>query len=460
MKLIKHFKKPAKASIWYLGTSLVCKGIGIIATPFFTRLQSAEDYGTFSLYISVLGVMSVIVSALTTGSSVYRGLYVYRDEKYSLIKSILIISLGFSVVICTLLFTFSGLLGLNKHLVVLIFLQLVCDVIIAVRLSTARFFYEYKEVAIISIFESLISPAIAIMILSTKGGGYDVRIYSLLFVSMITAVQALTWILRGVGRVKKEMLKHSFKSSIPLLPHSIGNALSGQADKLIFTTLLGTAALAKYSVVHSIAIGLSFAIGALGSALGPWIIRRLNAGESARIGEVCELIFKALAAATVFLIALAPEAMMILAPPEYSEAITAVLPISLSVLPSLLISITTVILIHADRGRYTSYASIVTVASGIILNFFLIPRFYYFGAGIALLLSQLIGAWISLKFMKKTDVCVLPIRKFISLFALTALLGAIMLLLYDYPAIRVLLLSLPAVWMMNLFFLAERLVKE
>ncbi len=456
----ERIKLPARASVWYVGTSFLCKAVGIAVTPFFTRLQSEEEYGAFTLYISVLGAVSVITSAFTTGSSVYRGIDVYRSEKASFLKSAIISSVGFSLIICTLLFAFSAFLGLDSSLVILILIQLICDVIIAVRLSSARFSYSYKEVALVSIFESTLSPAIALMILRSRGGGYTVRIYSLLFVSIIAAVYALYKILCEGGRVKKEMVKYSVKSSLPLLPHSISGALSGQADKLVFTAILGTAALAKYSVVHSVGIGLSFVVGALGSALGPWIIRRLNAGEGEKIGEVCELIFKGLAAATVFLIALAPEAMLILAPPEYSEALAAVLPIALSVLPSLVISVSTVALVHRERGRYTSYASLVTVVSGVVLNLLLIPAFSYFGAGLALLFSQLIGAGLYLKFMQKARVCELPTKKLLYYSMLTALFGVIMLSLYGYLAIRVLLLTLPAVMLLNSLFSAERLVRE
>jgi len=456
----KSLKKPAKASVWYIGTSLLCKGIGIIATPFFTRLQSADDYGAFSLYVTLLGVVSVIVSAFTTGSSVYRGLDLYRAKRESLIKSILVSSILFSALIFIPIFAFYTNLKLDAYLAILIFLQLICDVIIAVRLSMARFLYEYKVVTFVSIFESFFSIAIAVMILRINGGGYRVRIYSMLFVSLIMAIFALIQILRLGGKVKKEMIKYSFKSSLPLLPHSISNALSGQADKLIFTAMLGTVALAKYSVVHSVGIGLSFVVTALGSALGPWIIRRLNAGDVERIGEICELIFGGLAAATLFVIALTPEAMKILAPPEYSEAINAVLPISLSVLPNLIISVTTVILIHGEHGKYTSYSSLSATLVGIILDFLLIPRFGYFGAGVALLLSQIVGVFLSLKFMKKAGTCVLPTRRLIYYFLLTGVLGLVMLTLYNYPAIRVLLLSIPAIWGLNSLFSAEKLVRE
>ena len=444
----------------YAVSGAMCKAIGLFATPFFTRLQSESDYGAFTLYMSVLGAASVISSAVSSGSSVYKGLSVFRERKGEYLSSLLVASLGFWGAICILLFAFSGVLGIGYGITLAICLQLLCDSIVGVRMTDARFHYRYREVGAISIFESLGSAALAIFILSFYGGGYTVRIFSMLLVSLSAAVYSLLKIL-GRGKAKRDITAYSLKSSLPLLPHSIESALSTQADKFIFTAMLGTAALARYSVVHSLGVGLTFLVGALGSALNPWIIRRLAAGEEERIGEICAPIFKGLSAATVFLIALAPEVMRILAPPEYSEAIAAILPIALSVLPSLVISLGAVILINSEKGAHTAYASLVTLASGILLNLILIPRLNYFGAGLALLLSQILGSGVTLYFLKKASLAdILPKKRIIYYFWLAVLLGSIALLLYSYPALRILLLSFPAVLLLGSFFSAERLVRE
>lgn len=456
----ERIRLPARASLAYGVSGAVCKAIGLSVTPFFTRLQSESDYGAFTLYMSVLGAVSVISSAVSSGSSVYKGLTVFRERKADYLSSLLAASLGFSGVICILLFAFSGVLGIGYGITLAICLQLLCDSIVGVRMTDARFHYRYKEVGIISIFESLGSALTAIFILSSYGGGYTVRIFSMLLVSLSAAVYALLKIV-GRGRARSDMTAYNLKSSLPLIPHSIESALSGQADKLIFTAMLGTTALARYSVVHSLGIGLAFLVGALGSALNPWIIRRLNAGEEERIGEICAPIFKGLSAATVFLIALAPEVMRILAPPEYSEAIVAILPIALSVLPSLVISLGTLVLINSEKGGRTAYASIVTLMSGILLNLILIPHLRYFGAGLSLLFSQILGAAVTLYFLKKSSLAdILPIRRIIYYFSLAVLLGSIALLLYSYPAVRILLLSFPAVLLLGSLFSAERLVRE
>lgn len=456
----KKIKLPARASICYIACGILTKGTGLLLTPFFTRLQSESDYGSFTLYMSVLGAASVISSAFSSGSSVYRGLAEFREKKSEYLSSVLSSSLLFSLVICTLLFAFSRFLALGYGIITAICIQLICDCIVSVRMSEAKFHYRYREVVGVTVLQTILSSLSAIFIIYTMGGGYTVRVFSMLFVSIATALYALVKIL-AAAKPKKDMVLYSLKSSLPLLPRSVESALSSQADKLIFTALLGTVSLARYSVVHSLGIGLSFIITALGSALAPWIIRRLNAREGERIAEICMPLFKAIAAATVFVIAISPEAMLILAPPEYSEAISAILPISLSVIPSLFLSLGTVVLINRGKSQGTAYASLVTVGSGILLSLILIPTLRYFGAGLSLLLSQIMGALAIAFSLRRVGVVeIFPIRSILSYFSLAALLGGLALLLYDYPALRILLLTLPAVLLLNSFFSAERLVRE
>ena len=453
-------KIPAKASLWYIGASAVSKGAGIVATPFFTRLQSEGEYGSYTLYITLLGVLSVTASAFTSGSSIYKGLRSAGENTIGYIHSALAASLGFSGVICILLFAFSSFSGLGVTLTVLISLQLLCDSIVAIRLSEARFSYRYNEVFALGIFEAVLAPLIAILIFYRFGGDFRVRVYSMLAVSALVAMYSLIRILGKRQGGKKRKGGYRLRESLSLLPHTVLSALSGQADKLAFTAILGTVALGKYSIAHSLGLGLAFVVSAVGSALNPWIIRRLAEGDFARISEVVDLIFRALAACTVALVALSPEAMRILAPEGYLEALPAVLPIALSVLPGFITSICTVCLVHYDRSLSSAFSSLIGGVSGVIFMFLLIPPLSYLGAGIALLISQLIVATISLHHLSREGCRIFDTRRILIHFMSALAFGALAVLLYDYLALRVLLLTLPAVSLLGSLFSAERLVKE
>ena len=61
-KAERRLRVPARGAIWYTGISFATKSVGMLTTPFFTRLLGVHDYGIYSLYMSVLGVLSVGLS--------------------------------------------------------------------------------------------------------------------------------------------------------------------------------------------------------------------------------------------------------------------------------------------------------------------------------------------------------------------------------------------------------------
>ena len=126
-------------------------------------------------------------------------------------------------------------------------------------------------------------------------------------------------------------------------------------------------ALARYSVVHSLGLAIQFITTALGSALWPWLIRRLDADEKGRITDLFIPLLYGLSALNLCVIAAAPEAMAILAPTVYMQAFSALLPISLSALVSFISSYATVALVHLGHGRSVATASITGTLSCVLL---------------------------------------------------------------------------------------------
>lgn len=442
-ELIKRIKLPAKASIYYLAASTAGKIVSFVITPFTTRLLGKENFGQFSLYMALLGGVSVICSAFTSSSAVYKGMQNFGKKSGYLI-SVLWVSIALSLSICTLLFTFIPLVKLESYLLFPLTLQILCDVIVAVAMSGERFDYKYKTVAAIALINAILPPAMAIFILRTWGGGYVVRIYSMLFVSMCTAVYSLVKLFRG-SKHRDLKVGYAFRSSLPLLPYSISSAISVQADKLIISSLMGAAALAKYSVVYSLGLALQFTVSAIGSALTPWIIRRLDAGEIERISALMLPMAVGYCALSLCLVAIAPEAMLILAPRDYLDALPALLPIALSTPLSFISSVTMVGLNYLEKGKDVIIISLVSTASCILLNYMLIKEFGFIGAGIATLTVHIFTAVASILMLSRAKLCgMVSLGDLYRPFLISATVGVLILTLRDNFMPRILSLLFPA----------------
>ena len=456
-----NLKLPAKASMWYLCASATSKAVGFLITPFFTRMISGQAYGELTLYLTLVGIASVICSSVNTGSTMYKNIKTYESEKGSLLRSALLVSLSYSAVICLFLFTFRGFFGIKTHLFIPLSLQILCDGIIAVTLSSAKFSYRYKEVTSINILSSVFPAIITLALLNAVKVRFRVRVYSLLAISICLAIYSIIKIFKSDGKANRKMCSSLIKSSVPLLPNSISLALSGQADKLIITSYLGTVALAKYSVIHSLGVALQFAVGAIGFALGPWMIRRLEVEDYCKISTLAGLLISGFSALSLCLIAIAPEIMKILAPGEYLDAFPAFLPIALTTPFSLLYSVITICLINSNRQRETVTVSLIGAMTSLLLNFTLVPKLSYLGAGLSLFLSQALSVTVGiyLIFNSRLGQTLSP-SKIISTFIPTIILGVFLFLSFNNPALRVLILIVPTLMLIKDFYRLKLLILE
>lgn len=461
----RMIKLPARASVWYLAVSLIAKGMGVLTMPLFTRLLDGEEYGQFALYMTLLGGGTVICSAFNSGSALYNGLRKNCDKTETYLKSALAVSTAISLLFCLLLFVFLPILELSHVFLLPLTIQLFCDGAVAVLLGAEKYYYRYKTVAVVSLTTAVLPPIISVIILMRGDFGYSVRIYSLLFVSVIAALYALIRLLRARGSKENkaggELIKEVIKFSSPMLPHSVLTAVTGQADKLIITAILGATALGKYSVVFSLGIGLQFIVNAIGSALSPWIIRRLEVGEGGRIAELISPMALGYSALGVCLIAASPEALAILAPPEYFDAFPALLPIALSTPFFFLSTVATVGIVHSGR---TGYSLIVSSASGIsciILNYTLIGKFGYFGAGLAFLICQAVEAVLSIVLLLRTEERDMIDPRGVALsLLLPAPFSLLMYMLREMLIWRSVMLIFPAIMLLYCLKKAKELVVE
>lgn len=455
-----RIKLPAKASVWYLGVAFASKAVGFLITPFFTRAIDGEAYGELTLYLTLVGIGSVCCSAFNTGSAFFNEMEKNKDDRGGFLKSALVISLTVSSIFCILLFALRSFIPLPSNLLPPLFLQIICDGIVAVTTSLSKYEYKYKEVCFITLCTSVLPALLTVALLRAVRGRFMVRVYSLLLISILIAAYSVVKICRLRGRVCKKGLSLG-KTAIPLLPGSISTALSGQADKLFITRLMGAFALAKYSVIHSLGVGLNFIVSAVGFALSPWITRKLRAKDYDAISLTVSILISVLSSLCIFLMALAPEAMRILAPREYLDAYPALLPIVLTTPLSLLSSVNSICLVNEGRAKETLMISVGGTAVGLILNFMLIGKIGYLGAGLSMLASQATTALSGLFVIFRSRLGRVIDLKKITEAVLTALtIGAVAYFLFESPALRVLLLIPPTIALLNVFFGFNRLFIE
>ena len=456
----RRLKLPARGALGYTAAAALIKSIGMLTTPLFTRLLGADEYGSYSLYMSALGVISVGLSAFFSSGVVYKGLQSYKGRTYSFLASGIGVAAGISLLICIVLFTILPFLGLERSFAPIMALQLFLDSVVALRCAEYRYCYSYRRVALLGLCSAILSPLLGVAFISGAGLSYMGRILGILLSSVCIATPVLIVTLSR-GRSERQMRAFLLKQGAPLLPHTMSGAAWGQLDKLLISSMLGVAALAKYSVAHSLGVAISLVTGGVSSALLPWTMRKLATGEVDTVRRINGGVFSALGCGILLVVGLAPEVMSLLAPIEYADAVEAVAPIAISTLPAFAISVFASGAIFKSRSGLTVIPSLFGVLSSFLLCLLLLPRLDFFGAGVALLLSECLSLSVCLLLARRVGGEVLiESRIIVRTLFFVALFSVALVFLYPSLPSRLLLLTAPLSLALRELFDMRRLVLE
>lgn len=446
----KRIRVPAKAGVWYVISSAAIKLAGMAATPLFTQRMSAEEYGKYALYMSWIAILSVVTTLGLTGSVIYRGLQKFEDRRDELLSS----ALGLSTLVITLfvlLLIFMGeeissLIGLEYGLVRILALQIALDTVVAFFTARCRYLYGYRAVIAINLTSALLSLGVSIALVYLVEATARMRIYALLFSTMVFAIPLLfVVIFKGKRLFSGDIWAFLLKFNLPMLPHAASAAILANVDKVMISGATGGASLAKYSVAHSLGVGMTFVTGGLGSALQPWIMRKIGAGEEKRVRDVALKLTVLISIGALGILALAPEIFAFLAPDSYADALVSVYPITLAAICGFVSAIASVQILHAEKTALLSLTAIVGAVVNIVANLILL-RLSYNGAAFSFLLAAFVTAGVSLAAAKKAGKrSVVSLLPTLAVFTLSSALAVVLYTLRENLTARLVAVAILSV---------------
>ena len=412
-KLTK-LNKPATASLWYFFATVLSRGIGMLGTPIFTRLLSAQDFGLYALFLSVCTVVGVPLSLELSGAVCYTALQKFSNKKESLMASASTITflLGSGYIISFLALTplISAITGIDGYLIPLIPFFSLCTAIISLYTTWLKYEYKYKEVTFINILLALLSPMLSVLFISALGRDNDGRILGTLIINLLVALPLYISMQRvRRGLFDKKMASYLLKGALPILPHYLSVSLIIRFGEIMLGSLFSPVEVGKFTVASSVGLSLSMISTSLLSALGPWLTRRVKSGDVLKIRRIIDLSLKLLSLSLLFVCAIAPEVLRILAPKEYADALFAVYLLALSVIPMFLSGVITTLRTsfpHIGRG---SIPSVLALLTSILLSLTLLA-FDYRLLSLVVLLAYSVLAVAGLYLLKK-DTRILPLSK-------------------------------------------------
>lgn len=446
MKNGLKIKLPAKAGAWYILSSALIKMAGMGATPFFTRIMEAEEYGKYALYMSWIAIFSVLTTLGLTGSVIYRGMQKFEHRRDELISSALGLSLmpltAFAIIFIICGDLLSDFLGLDRPLIALLILQIALDTAVAFYTARCRYTYGYRGVITINLLSALLSLGISMLLVSLVEATARARIFALLISTLIFAIPLFVVVVfKGKKLYSRDIWSFLLRFNIPLLPHCVSAAILANVDKVMISGVAGGAALAKYSVAHSLGVGMTFVTGGLGSALQPWIMRKISSNECDKVASVSLKITLLVSVGALGILTLAPEIFGFLAPNSYSDALISIYPITIAAVIGFISSITSVAILHAEKTALLSLSAAVGAAVNIGANVLFLP-YSYNGAAFSFLMASIASCTVSI--IASRRVSGRSVVKLVPSSLILIVEGALALLLYslrELPIARIIILA-------------------
>ena len=396
----------AKASFWFLICAFMQRGISFITTPIFTRLLSTSEYGQYNIYNSWFGILTVIVSLNLSAGVFARGVVKFGEDRRAFTSSMQGLSLTLTTVWAVIYFAvhtfWNQAFSLTTFQMLCMFVMILYSNIFGFWSMNQRVDFKYRGLVAVTLLISLSKPILGIILVKLAQDKVTARIFGLTIVEFVVCITLfILQAVRGKKFFSAFYWKHALKFNIPLIPHYLSMTVLNSADRIMIGKMVNESSAGIYGLAYSVSKIMTLFNTALLQTIEPWLYKRINDKKIKDISKVAYPAFIGIAAVNLLLIALAPEAVAIFAPPEYYDAIWVIPPVAMSVYFTFSYSFFAVFEFYYERTKLIATATSAGAILNIVLNYIFINIFGYYAAGYTTLVCYMVYAVFHMFFMRK-----------------------------------------------------------
>ena len=442
-----------RASLWFLISTFMQKAVSVISTPIFTRLLTTQQYGEYNVFQSWMGIITVIVTLNLFLGVFLQGLVKFEHEAKVYASSMQGLTLALCSFWTVIYFIFHGffnqLFELNTVQMSFMLIMIWTTAVFQFWSAEQRVNNKYRLLVGLTILVMIAQPAIGVVLVQLSDAAYKAtaRILGMVIVN----IAAYTWCFfvqmkRGKTFFSKKYWLYALKFNLPLVPHYLSQTLLYGSDRIMISRYVSESAAGIYSLAYSVAVIMTMFNTAITQTMGPWMYRKIKDRKPQDIAHIVYSAMLIIAAANLTLIMLAPEAISLFAPPEYSDAKWVIPPVALSVFFMFMYDMFASFQFYFEKSWFIMAASVFGAALNIGLNYlFLSPRWFNFGyvaAGYTTLICYILYAlchylcmrWVCKKHMDGAKVYDTKVLLGVSLCLVAS--GLMLSMTYEVPILR------------------------
>jgi len=445
-KLRAFFKKlnsaspAAKASFWFVISSIMLKGISFITTPIFTRLLGPSVYGITSVFVTWEGVISIFATLSLAGGVYNVAQTKYEDDIDGYTSSMIALTMTSSVFVYSICIAinllFPNLFQLNTAYLVFMWLQTLTNAAITFWLMRKRFVYDYKSVIFYTLANAVLSPAVAIVgillfpehaamakVVGAGVSGIVIGLYMIIF-----------WFVKGRKFFNGKYWGYALKFNIPLIPHLLAGTILGSSDKLMINSMVSTAAAGIYGIAHSITGLVGIITQAVNHSLIPYTMQSIKSKNFKGLRKTITACVAMVSVVCMCVMLFAKEGILIFATEEFIDAVWYIPPLTMSVLFSFVYGIVGNIMYYYEKTWQMSLITLCLAALNLATNYFGIIWFGPVAAGYTTLICsavQMIAYYFVVRKYEKNLKEIVDLRWFFLIVTAYLLLMVYSIIFYD-----------------------------
>ena len=412
----ENLTEPSKAAIWYTICNILNKGLALLSTPIFTRIMTAEQYGTYAIFQSWHNIIIIFTSLNIFLGGYQKGLLLYRDDRASFTSSLLSLTTLITIVVGLIYVLFidfwTSLFQLPPLLMGAMLVELTLIPALEFWAASERFDFKYQKYVAVSILMTVLSLSFGAVLVLNTSNKVEARVISDIGVKVILAGILYIYILqKGKKCFDKDYWCYALKFNLPLLPHYLSNYVLSQSDRIMIGSMVGNDKAAFYSVAYTISMATLLVMNAINSSLTPYLYKHIDAYEKKK-SSIDELNYRIQRATNPLIVLVAfmcftmmvfaPEVITIFAGQRYIEAIYVIPPISVSVFFIFLYSLFSNIEYYFQKTGYIAIATTVCAIFNLLLNYVFIDLFNYYAAGYTTLFCYIVLSLMHYYFYRRT----------------------------------------------------------
>lgn len=388
-------KRQNRVAFFNILSTVLLRGISIFTAPLFTRLLGDSGYGVTQIYNTWVAVIAIVFTLQTQGTLVNARIE-YPEEKQKQYQSAamtmsLLLFLLCSAVVIAFLDPISGLLKLNKLLILLMLLQAFGT--FCVNYLNTRNVYEFKagQNMVLSLGVTLVTLTLSlIFVLSMpKEINYYGRIGAIAGTYGLIGIPICISILwQGKTFVHKDYWKFCFVLAIPAVFYNLSDLILGQSDKVMLQQMLGEAQLGRYAAALNFG-GIMFTIfAALNNSWCPFFFEDMKQGNRDQVLMKAKNFLELFTVLSVGFILLSKEVYQVYVSKEFWDS-TMLIPVFVG---SYFLNFLCTFPVNFEYyHKKTKVVAVVTIFSSLVnigLNYVLIQKIGMAGAAVATMLSH------------------------------------------------------------------------